>query len=220
MTLCFAAFIKVLKICAKPKVYNKTLCEAVVKTVDEYTVIGTDDGHISRLMSCDNNLSPTEVIQPVRDTELSNISKGMNTYVLPYLRAELVPQAILALQAMALSTASDGVKIGSLSKAELAYKTTFDPADFFADIFHFTATEIENKSGKNDIAEVTEEYVNCFDGSRITLEENKILVTEELDITLDCDEFEAVFRKVDYDEALALKNKNGIGLYYFDCACR
>ncbi len=216
MTLCFAAFIKILKICAKPKVHNKTLCEAVVKTVDEYTVIGTDDGHISRLMSCDNNLSPTGVIQPVRNTELSKISQGMNAFVLPHLKAEMVPQAILALQAMALSTAKDGVKIGSLSKAELAYKTIFDPSDFFADIFHFTATEIENKCGKKDIAEVTEEYVEGFDGNCITLEENKVVVTEELDITLDCEGFEAVFRKVDYDEALSLKNKNGISLYYLD----
>lgn len=83
MTLCFAAFITILKICAKPKVYNKTLCEAVVKTVVEYTVIGTDPGQISHLMSCDYNLSPKDVIQPVRDTALSKISSGMNKYVLP-----------------------------------------------------------------------------------------------------------------------------------------
>ena len=216
MTLCFAAFITVLKICAKPKVYNKTLCEAVIKTVDEYTVIGTDDGHISRLMSCDNNLSPTGVIKPVRETDLSMISIGMNKYVIPLLKVDMISQAILALQDMALSTASDNTKIGSLSKAELAYKSAFDPADFFADIFHFTATEVENKSGKNDIAEVTEEYVTGFDGSLIRLEESKIIDTEELDITLDCDDFEAVFRKVDHDEALALKNKSGIGLYYLD----
>lgn len=216
MTLCFAAFIRVLRICAKPQVYNKTLCAAVVKTVDEYTIIGTDDGQISRLMSCDYNLSPKDVIQPVRNTDLSKIAQGMRAFLLPLLKAEMIPQAILALQDMALSTASETTKIGSLSKAELAYKIAFDPADFFADIFHFTATEVENKSGKNDIAEVTEEYVTGFDGSRIRLEESKILDTVELDITLDCDDFEAVFRKVDHDEALALKNKSGIGLYYLD----
>ncbi len=216
MTLCFAAFITVLKICAKPKVYNKTLCEAVVKTVVEYTVIGTDPGQISHLMSCDYNLSPKDVIQPVRDTALSKISSGMNKYVLPLLKAEMIPQAILALQDLALSTANDSTKIGSLTKAELAYKTVFEPADFFADVFYFTATEIENKTGKNDIAEVTEEYVKGFDENLITLEECKILDTEELDITLDCDGFEAVFRKVDHDETFTLKNKSGIGLYYLD----
>lgn len=216
MTLCFAAFIRVLRICAKPQVYNKTLCTAVVKTVDEYTIIGTDDGQISHLMSCDYNLSPKDVIQPVRNTDLSKISQGMQAFLLPLLKAEMIPQAILALQDLALSTAGDSTKIGALTKAELAYKTVFEPADFFADVFYFTATEIENKTGKNDIAEVTEEYVKGFDGSLITIEECKILDTEDLDITLDCDGFEAVFRKVNHDEAFALKNKSGIGLYYLD----
>lgn len=36
MVLCFAALIKVLKECSKPKVYNKTLCGALVMTVNEY----------------------------------------------------------------------------------------------------------------------------------------------------------------------------------------
>lgn len=216
MTLCFAAFIRVLRICAKPQVYNKTLCAAVVRTVDEYTIIGTDDGQISRLMSCDYNLSPKDVIQPVRNTDLSKISQGMKAFLLPLLKAEMIPQAILALKDMALSTVSDSEKIGSLSKAELIDKNEFNPADFFADIFHFTATVIENKTGKNDVEAVTEEYVKSFDASHISLEENKTLDAEELDITLDCDEFEAVFRKVDHDEALALKNKSGIGLYYLD----
>lgn len=46
MTLCFAALIKVLKICSKPKVYNKTLCGAVAKTIDEYygNILEADDG--------------------------------------------------------------------------------------------------------------------------------------------------------------------------------
>ena len=93
MTLCFAAFIRVLRICAKPQVYNKTLCTAVVKTVDEYTIIGTDDGQISHLMSCDYNLSPKDVIQPVRNTDLSKISQGMQAFLLPLLKAEMIPQA-------------------------------------------------------------------------------------------------------------------------------
>ena len=34
MVLCFAALVKVLKVCSKPKVHNKTLCGALVKTID------------------------------------------------------------------------------------------------------------------------------------------------------------------------------------------
>ena len=218
MTLCFGALIKVLRICSKPKVYNKTLCEAVIKTLDVYygEIIGSDDSLVSHLVNCGQNLSPDDVIIPMRTASLPAISKGMSQYVIPLLNEEMIPQAILALQEMALSTVSDNGKIGSMSKAELAYKVVFNPADFFADIFHFTATAIENESGKDDIDKVTKEYVTNFDGSRITLEENKIVAGEELDITLDCDGFEAVFCKVDHDAALSLKNKSGISLYYLD----
>lgn len=218
MTLCFAAFIKVLKICAKPKVHNKTLCEAVIKTINEYSagIVGSDDSWVSHIMHCTYNLSPEHIIIPIRDVPLSTISTRMKTFVLPLLKANMIPQAILSLQNLALSTANENEMIGSLSKVELKNKVAFNPADFFADIFHFTATAIENKSGKNDIEKVTEEYVTGFDSSRITLEENKIVATEELDITLDCDGFEAVFCKVDHDAALSLKNKSGINLYYLD----
>ena len=141
----------------------------------------------------------------------------MSQYVIPLLNEEMIPQAILALQDMALSTVSDNGKIGSMIKEELAREVIFDPADFLADIFHFTATAIENESGKADIDKVTKEYVTSFDGSKIRLEENKIVATEELDITLDCDGFETVFCKVDHDAALSLNNKSGISLYHFRC---
>lgn len=218
MTLCFAAFIKVLKICAKTKVYNKTLCEAVIKTLDEYygATVGSDDSWVSHLISCDYNLSPEDIIKPIRTTSMSSLSLGMNKYVIPLLKYEMIPLAILALQNLALSTASDNDMIGSLSRSELACKNVFDPADFFANIFFFTATAIDNKDGKKDIDAVTEEYVTSFDGSKIKLEEDKVIVAEELEITLDCDDFEAVFRKCDHDEALSLKNSCGISLYYLD----
>lgn len=139
MTLCFGALIKVLRICSKPKVYNKTLCGAVIKTLDVYygEIVGSDDSLVSHLVNCGQNLSPDDVIIPMRTASLPAISKGMSQYVIPLLNEEMIPQAILALQEMALSTVSDNGKIGSMSKAELAYKVVFNPADFFCRHFPF-----------------------------------------------------------------------------------
>ena len=105
MTLCFAALIKVLKICSKPKVYNKTLCGAVAKTIDEYygNILEADDGTISHLLSCDYNLSPENIVEPVKTIAFSKISKGMTTFVLPLLDTDKLPFGILALRSMALS---------------------------------------------------------------------------------------------------------------------
>lgn len=78
MTLCFAAFIKVLKICAKPKVHNKTLCEAVIKTINEYSagIVGSDDSWVSHIMHCTYNLSLEHIIIPIRDVPLSTIPEA------------------------------------------------------------------------------------------------------------------------------------------------
>ena len=84
MILCFAALVKVLKICAKPKVYNKALCGALIKTLDEYygNILEVDDSLVSRLLSCDVNLSPANVILPARNIPVEKISRGMEQYVI------------------------------------------------------------------------------------------------------------------------------------------
>ena len=71
MVLCFAALIKVLKECSKPKVYNKTLCGALVMTVNEYYggILEANDSAVSRLLSCTDNLSPADVIEKAKKIE-------------------------------------------------------------------------------------------------------------------------------------------------------
>lgn len=106
MTLCFAAFIRVLKICAMPKVYNKTLCEAVIKSLDEYygATVGSDDSWVSHLINCDYNLSPEDITKPMRTTSISILSTGMSKYVIPLLKPEMIPLAILTLLIMKTRT--------------------------------------------------------------------------------------------------------------------
>ena len=165
MKLCFAALVKVLKICAKPKVYNKVLCGALIKTIDEYygNILETDDSLVSHLLSCDANLSPKDVIIPARSISVEKISKGMEQYVIPLIDENMAVIAILALKSMALSTVeSNNAKIGLMSRYDLSIKKSFVFSDFLADIFIFTVTEIENKSGKSTISHITANYVKEF----------------------------------------------------------
>lgn len=221
MTLCFAALIKVLKICSKPKVYNKTLCGAVAKTIDEYygNILETDDGTISHLLSCDYNLSPENIVEPAKTIAFSKISKEMTTYVLPLLDTDKLPLGILALRSMALSsvTESDAV-IGQMKRSTLEAISVFDPADFLANIFLYTAVAVENKSGKDTINLVDQSFVERFEAQRasIRLEADAIIEPVELDRTLKDSDFDAVFRKVQCDDDLNLKNKSGLNLYYLD----
>lgn len=221
MILCFAALVKVLKICAKPKVYNKALCGALIKTLDEYygNILEVDDSLVSRLLSCDVNLSPVNVILPARNIPVEKISKGMEQYVIPLIDENMVVLTILALKSIALSTVkSNNAKIGLMSRYDLSIKKSFVLADFLADIFIFTVTEIENKAGKSTISHITETYVKDFEQHQdsIRIESEEKVETQELSITLEESGFEAVFRKVNHGETLALKNKSRLNLYYLD----
>lgn len=178
MKLCFAALVKVLKICAKPKVYNKVLCGALIKTIDECygNILETDDSLVSHLLSCDANLSPKDVIIPARSISVEKISKGMEQYVIPLIDENLAVLAILALKSMVLSTVeSNNAKIGLMSRYDLSIKKSFVFADFLADIFIFTVTKIENKSGKSTISHITATYIKEFkpyeDSIQIELDE-------------------------------------------------
>lgn len=221
MVLCFAALVKVLKFCAKPKVTNKALCGAVIKTIDEYygNIMEADDSKVSRLLSCTDNLSPADVIDPARSTKPVKVSAGMTKYVLPLLDPERLPLAMLALQDIALTSISeDASKIGRISRDDLMLMISFNPAEFLTDVLLYAATEVENKTGSGTIAAVTKEYVDGFEAYRdnIRIESTVIVETEELECTLKDSDFGAVFREVDHSEALGLKNKSGISLYYLD----
>lgn len=221
MVLCFAALVKVLKVCSKPNTHNKTLCGALVKTIDEYYggLLEANDSAVSRLLSCTDNLSPADVIDPARSVKPESVSAGMQKYVLPLLDTEKIPLAMLALQDMALQSISeDDSKIGRMSRADLMLMISFNPAEFLSDVLLYTATEVANKTGKDTISLVTKAYVESFEEcrDRITIESTAIVETEELDCTLKDSDFDVVFREVDHGEALSLKNKSGINLFYLD----
>ncbi len=221
MKLCFAALIKVLRYCSKPKVYNKTLCGAIVKSIDEYYggILESDDGAVSRLMSCDNNLSPENVVIPARTADVAHVSNSITKYVLPLLDENKIKLAIAALQGITLSDEIDcEASIGRMKYSELLTKVVFNPADFIGDIFLYTASAAENKSGKGTIGQITNEYICSFEQNtaNITINETVVVEMEELGCTLDDSDFCTIFREVEHPETLALSNKSKLNLYYLD----
>lgn len=221
MRMCFAALIKILRYCSKPKVYNKTLCGAIVKSIDEYYggILESDDGAVSRLMSCDNNLSPENVVFPARTADMARVSSGIKKYVLPLLDENKIKLVIAAIQGVALSEEIDHeTQIGRMKWSDLLTKTVFNPSDFIGDIFLYVATAVENKSGKEFIGQITNDYIRSFDQytANITIDETVVVEMEELGCTLDNSDFCTIFREVEHPETLELSNKSKLNLYYLD----
>lgn len=220
MKLCFGTFIRVLKICAKPNVYDKTLCTAVLKTIDSvYADSIKDDGPtISKLLSCKYNLNGIPADKGLQ-ADVVAIANGMANEVIPLLDEDRVPLAILALRSMVQdSVESDNASIGKIKKAEIISAKTVIPSAFFANIFLYTVVSVKNRSGEEFIDKVTEEYVLSFSSrkSEIQLYTEEVIENLKLECTLGDLNFDDVFKRVDDNSSLGLKNQSGLNFYYLD----
>ena len=221
MVLCFAALLRILKCCSKPKISNSVLCGTLVKVVNEQygDMLEVDHSAVSKLNSCTDNLSPAHVIKISQSIKPETVVGKIQEYVIPLLTHEKIPLALLALKDIALSSISeDDCLIGSMRFEELKNLTTFDPAEFLSNILMYTVTAVENKSGKATIAQVNKTYVDSFEKSRntITIQSSVVVKSEELVCTLDGGDFDVVFHKIENKRKLELKNQCEINLYYLD----
>lgn len=221
MVLCFAALLRVLKCCLKPKISNKVLCGTLVKVINEQygDMLETNDSAVSRLNSCTDNLSPAHVVDISHSLNPETVAGKINECVIPLLIHEKIPLALLALKDIALSSISeDDCMIGEISRKELKSLTSFEPGEFLSNILLYTVTEVENKSGKSTINQVNKSYVDSFENSRnsITIQSSVVVKSDELSCTLDGSNFDVVFHKIDNIRTLGLKNQCGINLYYLD----
>jgi len=117
--LCFGTFIRELKICAKPNVYDKTLCTAVLRTLDPtYADLIKDDGPtISKLLSCKYNLNGISINEGIQ-ADVVDVANGMSNEVIPLLDEDKIKLAILTLQDMVQdSVESDDVTIGKIQNS-------------------------------------------------------------------------------------------------------
>lgn len=221
MVLCFAALLRILKYCSKPKTNNGVLCGTLVKIVNEQygDMLEVDESAVSKLNTCKDNLSPDRVVRPARSLNVEIIERKMLEHIIPLLMQEKIPLAILALKDIALSSISeDDCMIGRMRLEDLKNLTTFNPSEFLSDIYIYTVTAVENKSGKDTINLVNKSFVDGFESFRnsITIQSFDFVKSEELVCTLDRGDFDVVFHKIDNKRTLELKNQCGISLYYLD----
>lgn len=220
MKLCFGTFIRVLKICAKPNVYDKTLCTAVLRTLDPtYADLIKDDGPtISKLLSCKYNLNGISINEGIQ-ADVVDVANGMSNEVIPLLDEDKIKLAILTLQDMVQdSVESDDVTIGKIQKAKIVNARTIIPADFFANIFLYTVVSVKNKEGASSVDDVTEEYVSKFSSKRneIQIHAEEVVENLKLNCTISGLNFDDVFKRVDDNSSLGLKNQSGLNFYYLD----
>ena len=171
--LCFGSFIKVFTSCKSASGKSqKNICGTVILSVNPINYdLRTDDGTTSDLANCRKNLTQA-VIDLANEIEAQTDKSVFIEYfkktVVPLINGNKKSNVVLALKDIIANddeirpdTVVD--KVSGLTKAAIGTTSTFVVEDFFAGIFLYTATVVENIEGGSFAKTIDKEYMNQFE---------------------------------------------------------
>lgn len=198
MRLCFGSYLAVLVLCKAVNVDNKDLCEALLHSVApnyEFTYKGQENPDrvredvSSKLLRCVQNLS-NDVITPARSKSPDEVAVYFMDNILRLLDENRRKHIILALKDIIANDSPVQVKkrmfgidddtkvniVNGTKKKELATQNDFCFYTFLAGVFLYTVTSTTNRSGKETIKSISDQYILSFSdriGEITLVEENE-----------------------------------------------
>lgn len=220
--LCYASLLKVLYHCKPYNVSQSLINGTMLLILDDYEDLTGDDNAASRMATGHRNVSP-EAGAEARNVEVSIVVDYFRDNVIPLLNKAKIKTAILALRdILAADNSIPGdtpIYLESFkTKDEIINETVFDPAELIANVFLYTVANVKSSELKNEIKEVTDEYLNSFTPmiDSISLRKNKVSSTASIQKTIKDKNFNGIFNEVKHSEALALKNNNELRVFHLN----
>ncbi len=220
--LCYASLLKVLYHCKPYNVSQSLINGTMLLILDDYEDLTGDDNAASRMATGHRNVS-SEAGAEARNVEVSIVVDYFRDNVIPLLNKAKIKTAILALRdILAADNSIPGdtpIYLESFkTKDEIINETVFDPAELIANVFLYTVANVKSSELKNEIKEVTDEYLNSFTPmiDSISLRKNKVSSTASIQKTIKDKNFNGIFNEVKHSEALALKNNNELRVFHLN----
>lgn len=220
--LCYASLLKVLYHCKPYNVSQSLINGTMLLILDDYEDLTGDDNAASRMATGHRNVS-SEAGAEARNVEVSIVVDYFRDNVIPLLNKAKIKTAILALKDILADDNSipgdTPIYLESFkTKDEIINETVFDPAELIANVFLYTVANVKSSELKNDIIEVTDEYLNSFTPmiDSISLRKNKVSSTASIQKTIKDKNFNGIFNEVKHSEALALKNNNELRVFHLN----
>lgn len=220
--LCYASLLKVLYHCKPYNVSQSLINGTMLLILDDYEDLTGDDNAASRMATGHRNVS-SEAGAEARNVEVSIVVDYFRDNVIPLLNKAKIKTAILALRDILADDKSipgdTPIYLESFkTKDEIINETVFDPAELIANVFLYTVANVKSSELKNEIKEVTDEYLNSFTPmiDSISLRKNKVSSTASIQKTIKDKNFNGIFNEVKHSEALALKNNNELRVFHLN----
>lgn len=176
MELCFGIYAKILKLCCRSSVHNKTLVDALVKTIDPDSKYIDNDTSVSRLMNCTANFpevtvsdsygpvrstdgSITNIVALARNTNVQELTPIFEESILSLLDPDKITYALSTLQSVITLDVSLAYTHRMTFEQCMGHDSVFsaqmsaiEPSSFLAGLFLYTVLTNENKN--DDISSI------------------------------------------------------------------
>ena len=217
--VCFGALFKILMKGTQASVQNQDVCTELIRAVGGDDISGNHT-QISRLYKCEANVPDTAVDgakSVVFEDVVAQLKKDLLTR---YIAEARLPLIILALKdVLSRDTMSNDTHLAKYRKSELIGMIDVDAAEFLACFLIYVCANVKNRDGKDGKTDyITKDYVNSFDTQKhtINLVDVPVIKTQQLQCTLNRDDFNQIF--IESEGAGKLKNPNysQVRLFYLN----
>ena len=160
MKLCFGTFAKILRKHGIKGLSVVKLVNALTQSIDNNYEVKA--GVSLRLSECKTNV-PTEIIENSKVIRPENVAEYFSENIVDLLQSNMHTQTILAIREIILKDSSISGNtlidpINNITKSELFVQKSFVLSDFLAGVFLYTVHSTDNKSGRDAIIEISEDF--------------------------------------------------------------
>lgn len=217
--VCFGSLLKILMTSTQAGVQQQDVCSELIMAVGGSNLVG-DHTKITRLLKSEGNV-PDDAIEGAKNIAFEDVVGKLNDVLLSkYIAEDRIPMVILALKdILNKDSMGDNTHLAKYMKSELMCMVDVDVAEFLACFLIYSCTEVANRDGRDGKTDfITQDYVDSFDSQRNTIRivTTPVIKTQQLQCTLNRDDFDQIF--IESDGAGQLKNPNysQVRLFYLD----
>lgn len=217
--LCFGSLLKILMTSTQAGVQQQDVCSELIMAVGGENIAG-EHTKITRLRECEANV-PDDAIDGAKNAVFEEVVSRLNGDLLSkFILEDRIPVVVLALKDI-LSRDSVGISIhiGKYKKSELLSMVDIYAAEFLACFLIYTCAEVVNRNGKDGKTNfITKDYVDSFESQKnlINIITVPIIRTQQLQVTLNRDDFDQIFIESEGAGQLDNPNYSQVRLFYLD----
>lgn len=216
--VCFGSLFKIIMTSLQAGVQQQDVGSELIMAVGGSNLLN-EHTKITRLLKCEGNV-PDDAVDGAKTIPYDDVVTRLKGILLSkYIATDRIPLVVLALKdILSKEGIADATHLAKYTKGELLNVTDVDAAEFIACFLIYSCAEVVNRTGKGKIDFISQSYVDGFESKRSTINivVTPVIKTQQLQSTLNRDDFDQIFIESDGSGQLNNPNYSQVRLFYLD----